>query len=61
MALAIIVGNARRDRFVGVRAGAERDGKTDKRARDTEGAIAIEGYLGCHRVILVPPQSVIKP
>ena len=36
--------------FVGVRAGSQRDCKTDKRSRQAEGAIAIDGYFGCHRL-----------
>ena len=45
MAQAIIVGNARgRDLLIGMRAGAQRDGKADERAGDAEGAIAIGGY-----------------
>ena len=38
MALAIIVGNARRHRLVGMRAGAERHGETDKRSGDAQRA-----------------------
>ena len=38
----IVVGNARcRRDFVGMRAGAERDGETDKRSGDAESALAI--------------------
>jgi hypothetical protein len=61
VALAIIVGNARRHRVIGVRAGSERHGEADKRAGDAERAITIEGCMRCHRIVLVPPQSVIKP
>ena len=31
------------DYIVGMRAGAEHDGKTNKRSRDAEGALAIDG------------------
>src|ERR1700704_3399213 len=49
MTLAIIVGNARRHDFVSMRASAQHDCKTDKRSRDAVGAIAVDGYSGCHR------------
>jgi hypothetical protein len=42
-------------------ASPERDGNADKRSAEAKGAVAIEGYLGCHCLILVTPQSVIKP
>ena len=62
MAQAIIVRNARGRHFVaGMGAGSQHDGKTDKRSRHAEDAIAIDGCFGCHRFVLVPPQSVIKP
>src|ERR1700738_4273881 len=48
VALAIIVGNARRQLFVGMLASSERDGKTDKRSRDEEGSLAVDGNFGCH-------------
>jgi hypothetical protein len=44
MALAIIVGGAfGRDDVVGVLAGTQYDGQTDKRSRQAETATAIEG------------------
>jgi hypothetical protein len=43
MTQAIIVGKARRQRVVGMRASSEHDGKTDKRSRDAEGAPAVGG------------------
>jgi hypothetical protein len=43
MALAIIVGNARRQLLVGMLASPERDGKADKRSRDEEGSLAVDG------------------
>ena len=63
MALAVVVGKRRRDDLrVGVLAGPQHDGKADERSRQAEGAAAIE--RACSVVIglvLVPPQSVIKP
>jgi hypothetical protein len=44
MTQAIVVGNAcRRRHIVGMRAGAEHDGNTNKRSRYTEGALALDG------------------
>jgi hypothetical protein len=48
VALAVIVGNARRHRVIGMRAGSERHGEADKRsgdaqrAGDAQGAVAIK-------------------
>src|SRR5258707_10080571 len=50
MTQAIIVGNARGKSLLGMRTSSQHDGKTDKRCRDAEDAIAIGGYLGCHRL-----------
>ena len=62
MPQAIIVRDARyRDRLVGMHASPERDGNADEHSAEAKGAIAIEGCLGCHCLILVTPQSVIKP
>src|SRR3981189_460226 len=61
MTLAIIVGNARRHDFVSMRASAQHDCKTDKRSRDAVGAIAADGYSGCHRFRPRPASVGIKP
>src|ERR1700676_4599155 len=49
MTLAIIVRDARRQHLVGVRAGSQHDGETNQRSCHAEGAIAVDGYFGCHR------------
>src|SRR3954470_4167041 len=57
MTLAIIVGNTRRHFILGMPASSKHDCKADKRSRDAERTLAIEGYLGCH--LLCPrPASV---
>ena len=43
VALLVVVGNGGGDRFVGLRASAERNGDTDERATDAKGAFAILG------------------
>src|SRR5213595_277155 len=45
----IILGNARDQSAIGMRASSQHNGNADKRCRDAEDAIAIGGYLGCHR------------
>src|ERR1035437_8511405 len=49
MTQAIVVRNARCQNVVGMRAGSQRDCKTDKRSRHAEAALAVDGYFGCHR------------
>src|SRR5713226_6322537 len=49
MTLVKVVRNARRQHVVGVRAGSQHDGETNKRSGHAEGAIAVDGYSGCHR------------
>ncbi len=50
MTLTIIV-RVTRDRhgFLGMRAGSQRDCKTNKRSRRAAGANAVDGYFHCHR------------
>ena len=63
MAQAIIVGDAGgRHLVAGVRAGAERDGKAEQRCLPCGSArLRSTGVLVVIVLVLVPPQSVMKP